>query len=384
MGDCDMAKLKKRYDAVIFGGGFSGLLSAHILKAKGKSVLIVEPSDKLGGRLSAWKKEQSEFPSNLNVFSYSQPEHKSFFDWLENTLETRVIDGSFSVQTSHFKDGQLKPLTGFGERNYEALDEYNFFCLQSEKARLTQLPHFWVQRLHQNLEEHEFCLNSEISAIKVENKTAKSLMINGKSEIEFEHIIWATAPQRLLPVVGGQNLSASEAKKLKRPSKVFDAVMLNLIHPNYQHETLNPTSEASIEESQLTSNWPLLEHPEIFCLYGSQDEFEPVIGTLSKNFSCWMTLVPAELSLDNEFVAKVIRNMKKQIKRPFPDLFDSAELEEKIILSESAYGHLSLKEDEKGFLKDINNLFCASSLCSAEQGLFGALDRAQKLENSLV
>lgn len=375
-----MAKIKKKYDAIIFGGGFSGLLAAQILRAKNKSFLLIEPSDKLGGRLTAWTAQDTKLPSNPNIFACANEADQQLFSWLEKTLNTRIIDGHFNAPASHLKDGQLKPLTGFGDKNYEALDEYNSFCLQSEKANLTQLPHAWVERLIEQLQEDEFVLHSEITSVQVENKHAQSLTLNGKTDIEFETLIWAQPPQNMLNVVGAQNLSPADAKRLKRPAKVFDAIMLNLSHKGYQHERLKPAAE---EPSGLLQNWPLKANPEVLCLYGSQDEFEPVIGTISPDFSCWMTLVPSELSLDNEFVAKVIRNMKKQIKRPFPDLFDQVKTEEKIILSENAYGHLPLKENESGFLKDISNVFCASSLCSPSQGLLGALDRGMRLENNL-
>ncbi|MCO5112654.1 MAG: NAD(P)-binding protein [Bdellovibrionaceae bacterium] len=379
-----MAKIKKKYDAVVFGGGFSGLLAAQILRAKNKSFLLVEPSDKLGGRLTAWTAQENKLPSNPNIFALSSEFDHQLFGWLESTLDTRIVDGQFSAPASHLKDGQLKPLTGFGDKNYEALEEYNSFCLQPEKANLTQLPHIWVERLISQLQEDEYVLHSEITSVHVEGKKAQSLTLNGKTNIEFEALIWAQPPQNMLNVVGAQNLSPSDAKKLKRPTKVFDAIMLNLSHKGYTHDRLKPSdNQSSATHSPLLENWPLKAHPEVLCLYGSQDEFEPVIGTISSDSSCWMTLVPSELSLDNEFVAKVIKNMKKQIKRPFPDLFEQVSTEEKIILSENAYGYLPLKENDHGYLKDISNLFCVSSLCSPAQGLMGALDRAMKLENNL-
>lgn len=380
-----MAKIKKKYDAIIFGGGFSGLLSAQILKAKGKSFLLIEPSDKLGGRMLSWKTQDLALPSNPNLFPYSDENDLKLFQWLETTLDTRIVDGSLPVQTKHFKDGQLKPLTGFGDKNSEALDEYNSFCLQSEKANLTQLPQYWIERLVGELDENQYVLNSEITSVEVLNKKANSLSLNGKTTVEFDTLIWAQAPQNMLQIVGAENISPADAKRLKRPTKVFDAIMLNLSHKGYQNANLKDgDSSQGVETSPLIQNWPLISNPEVLCLYGSQDEFEPVIGTISKDFSCWMTLVPSELSLDNEFVAKALKNMKKQIKRPYPDLFEQVTTEEKIILSENAYGYLPMKENDQGFLKDIDNLFCVSSLCSPAQGLLGVLDRAQKFEASII
>ena len=97
-----------------------------------------------------------------------------------------------------------------------------------------------------------------------------------------------------------------------------------------------------------------------------------------------MTLIDSEKTLDHEFVSKVLKNMKKQIKRAFPYLLDSPQLKEKIILSESSYGQLTLKEEDTGFLKNIPNVFCSSSLCSqTESGLIGTLERIQIFEQSI-
>ncbi len=362
-----MAKIKKSYDALIFGGGLSGLLAAKVLAKKNKSFLIVEPSERLGGRLTGWSVDDTLLPSNLNLYTHSEA-NLAHFTWLEDTLSQEILDGIFQTSALHFQDGDFKSFNGFGERSPEALNQLNKFCFEHEKIKVKSYPQNWISQLVSDLNDDDYSLHSEITKINFADTESEvraiSAEINGKTTVEFKYLIWAVAPQKMLDTISGEIIGATEAKKLKRQTGVFDAVILNLAHKDFAFET------------------KLLD--SVHCLYGSQQEFEPIIGTVSKDHSCWMTLMDTEKTLDHEFVSKAIKNMKKQIKRAFPELLDTTDIKEKIIVSESSYGQLTLKETDSGFLKSIPNLFCTSSLCSPlDYGLIGTLDRAQTLEDSI-
>jgi monoamine oxidase len=47
--------LKQFYDVIVIGGGFTGLSAARDLSTAGKSVLIIEARDRIGGRTWATK-----------------------------------------------------------------------------------------------------------------------------------------------------------------------------------------------------------------------------------------------------------------------------------------------------------------------------------------
>lgn len=358
-----MSKLNKFYDCIIFGGGLSGLLASRVLTKKNKSFLIIEPSEKLGGRLSGWNINEQILPSNLNLYSENENNLK-YFNWLEETLEQDILSGKFVTSTYHFQDGQFKNFNGFGDRTPLALEQFNKFCFEHDKIKIKTYPQDWINNLVSNLDPESYLIHSEITKINYTDGKASSAEINGKTWVEFDHLIWAVAPQKLLSTLPPEALNAGEAKKLKKQAGVFDALILNLSH-----------NEVSVSEDAPSS---------VYCLYGSNTEFEPIVGTLSTDHSCWMTFIESEKAQDHEFVTKIVKNMKKQIRRAFPTLFDSPNFSEKIILSESSYGHLSLKEMESGFLKTVPNLFCTSSLCSeAESGLIGTLNRATLLEQNL-
>ena len=58
--------LKQFYDVIVIGGGFTGLSAARDLSTAGKSVLIIEARDRIGGRTWATKSRghymESKYP----------------------------------------------------------------------------------------------------------------------------------------------------------------------------------------------------------------------------------------------------------------------------------------------------------------------------------
>lgn len=62
------------YDALIIGAGFSGLVAARNLSKAGRSVLILEARDRIGGRSLTYKEGQP-FPVDIGcsfVHGYGQ------------------------------------------------------------------------------------------------------------------------------------------------------------------------------------------------------------------------------------------------------------------------------------------------------------------------
>ena len=58
--------LRQFYDVIVIGGGFAGLSAARDLSTAGKSVLIVEARDRIGGRTWATKSHGHYMESQLH------------------------------------------------------------------------------------------------------------------------------------------------------------------------------------------------------------------------------------------------------------------------------------------------------------------------------
>ena len=65
----DSSDLKASYDAVVVGSGHNGLVAAAYLARAGKSVLVLEKNEDLGGA-TASKKVFPDYEAYLSRYSY--------------------------------------------------------------------------------------------------------------------------------------------------------------------------------------------------------------------------------------------------------------------------------------------------------------------------
>lgn len=77
-------------DVIIIGAGLAGLTAARVLKAAGKSVLIIESSDAVGGRVQTDEVDGFLLDRGFQVFLTAYPEAKRFLDY--EALDLRKFD----------------------------------------------------------------------------------------------------------------------------------------------------------------------------------------------------------------------------------------------------------------------------------------------------
>jgi hypothetical protein len=73
--------MKKNAEVIIIGAGLAGLTAAKILKAADKSVLVLEASDGVGGRVRTDEVDGYLLDRGFQVFLTSYPEAKSLLDY---------------------------------------------------------------------------------------------------------------------------------------------------------------------------------------------------------------------------------------------------------------------------------------------------------------
>lgn len=77
--------MEKDIDVIIIGAGLAGLTAASVLKASGKSVLIIEAADAVGGRVRTDEVNGFLLDRGFQVLLTAYPEAKRFLDY--KTLE---------------------------------------------------------------------------------------------------------------------------------------------------------------------------------------------------------------------------------------------------------------------------------------------------------
>lgn len=96
-------------DVAIIGGGISGLYAAHLLKASGLEVLVIEASERLGGRLHTIYSPEGH-PVDLGG-QWIGPDHTRLLDWIQRhqipTHRTHTAGANLLIY-----QGKVKPYKG--------------------------------------------------------------------------------------------------------------------------------------------------------------------------------------------------------------------------------------------------------------------------------
>ena len=160
-------------------------------------------------------------------------------------------------------------------------------------------------------------------------------------------------------MIAGEALSAKHRTRLAKAT-AWTAVTLEL-----EHET------------------PLVEDPGVQILSHGAKDFEPVVGRGFGRVSRWMTLVPGERGMEHEFIGQVIRHVKRQLKRPYPNAFEG-QVTERIFVLPQACGQLALKTKDVFRFPELPNLYLGNHALGGVGGALGSLEMARLLENELL
>ncbi len=143
--------MKSRYDAIVVGAGHNGLVTAAYLARAGKSVLVLERREVIGGATVT----EEVFPGfKYSVFSYvvsllrpeiirelDLPRHGLTILPLESTLTPLPDGGRLYRDNDHY--GTYRELARFSRRDADTYQEYGrsmFFMAKAVKRILSQVP----------------------------------------------------------------------------------------------------------------------------------------------------------------------------------------------------------------------------------------------------
>jgi hypothetical protein len=335
---------------------------------------VLEAQELIGGDSRSAKLNNQTINNGLRFFPATEPAAKAL-TFLESLTGLNITGLKEENPIETYESSGFKKFVGFGEKSPEFYQQLSYF-LNSAELKLSCNPHEWVRALSESLAE-KILTKSIVTKFGFENLDSENpklthVIVNGTKQLYAQNFIFAGAIKDLGLLLPDDILNARAKAKLKK-STAWQGVCLDLFH------TL--------------SN----EKQNLFLLNGTtDDDIGPCIGrflpnlaeagfentnTTSGQFSQWMSFIDSELAEDTENIGLVLKKMKRQIKRAFPELAESIK-KERIFVTPALSGS-EIKLTARGTIPKVDNLWVASAQASSFQNLLGSLMQAQLVLSSL-
>lgn len=346
------AKLKKSYDIIFVGDALASRAMAMKASQQGLQCCILSQSPSAPEpfiKAPMSKQWILNAPTVNSLWESATPQEPQ-------TLAPTVIDAfgtpltiqSYKAPPLTCIKGDLKSFKGFENPSQIAEHEElsRFFAGSSFAAG------DWaavVECLFQST-EHLVFRQKPVTACSWEGQTLAALELNGRETVKGSHFFFSSQfPWILKEMAGHEKGLASFLKKLKW----FSSLELTFFHPaqepspqdsqqsrdpNFRED--DPTEKNPSEPDSFESNSPETHHSsenapdsvwsdqwpaEPFLLFGSKNR--PCLGSFvspragEPAQSRWQALIPSELDQDSENIGQFVKEIKKQVKRAFPELW---------------------------------------------------------------
>lgn len=346
------------YDYIIIGSGLSGLTVAQKLAQETQNILVLEAQDHPGGENRVAQIEKQEINNGLRFFPATPAAQKSI-QFLEGILDTKLVGDTFENHPETYEASGFKPFVGFGDKQIEFYDQFSYF-LSAEEFTFTQQPYNWIQKLSESLKD-KIQTRSIVTRFGFENLDSEKpqlthVVVNGTKQIYAKNFIFAGPIKDLGLLLNDDILNVRAKAKLKK-SQAWQAICLDLFHTTKTEKT------------------------NLFVLNGTtDDEIGPCIGrflpaTEEGQISQWISFIDSESGEDTENIGLVLKKIKRQIKRAFPEISDSIQ-KERIFMS-SALSGADIKLTGHMNIPKVENLWIASSQVAQSKNLLGSIQQAQ-------
>lgn len=358
------------YDYIIIGSGLSGLTIAKKISQFTENILVLEAQDVAGGNNRPVQMNNQTINSGLRFFPATDVSKKSIA-FLEELLGQQVTKGATDNTIETYEASGFKKFVGFGEKSPEFYDQLSYF-LSQEELSLSQTPYQWTQQLAEALKDviqtKSIVTRFGFEGLDSEAPRLTHVTVNGTKQVYAHNFIFSGPIKDLGLLIPDDVLNTRAKAKLKK-STAWQGVGVDLFHT----ATIEKTNQFLLNGTTDDDIGP--------CIGRYLAPIQAEDGSVTGQISQWMSFIDSESAEDTENIGLVLKKIKRQIKRAFPEIGDSIK-KERISISPVLSG-ADLKLSANGTLPKVPNLWIASSQASPYQNLLGTLMQAQFVLSSL-
>lgn len=347
------------YDYIIIGSGLTGLQIATKISQETKNVLLLEAEPFFGGANRPATIRHHVFENGLRFWPGTELAHKNLSN-LEDLLGLKLIRAEQENHPLTYDASGFKDFVGFGDRSPEFYDQLAYFL--SPKEIVPTLPVHQIVTLLKEKFQGEYLPRSYVTKFNFTEDQLTHLTVNGAKAYYAKNFIFAGSVRDLNVLLPDEILNPRAKAKLKKDT-YWMSLCLDLYH------------------EELTT-----DHHNLYVLNGTtDDDIGPCLGRflpetqtekgLPAQISQWMSFIDLDTSEETENIGEVLKKMKRQIKRAFPELTAAVKIERIYMSSPLSAGELKL--NARGTLPKVDNLWIASAAMNATPNLVGSLLQAQ-------
>lgn len=353
----------RTYDYLVIGGGLTGLLIARKLSASGADVAIAESEVSVGGANRPALLAKNKIENGLRFLPKNDLLIKALSQ-LESELNFPLIKDLKPVQQKTYDASGFKDFVGFGEKAPAFYDQIKNF-IASDEIELTIPIYELLEKLTADFKGDILTRHivTRFQATGEDNHMITHVTVNGSKTVAAKNYIYCGPVKDLHLLLEDNQLNARAKAKLKK-APYWMAVQLDLVH----------------QKTVATDH-------HIYILNGTtDDEIGPCVGRFYNNpgeqqLSQWISFIDFESSEEAENYGEVLKKMKRQIKRAFPESLEGL-IAERISVSPALTAG-ELKVSANGTLPGAKNLWVASPSLNMFPNLTGAFLQAQFILASL-
>lgn len=349
------------YDYIIIGGGLTGLTIAQKLSTETKNVLLLESSEDIGGLNRPVQFANQNINNGLRYYPATESALKAI-DSLENQLGLKLVKSVIENNPETYESSGFKSFVGFGEKPPEFYSQFSYF-LSPKLVELHLQPWQWIQLLKEKfqgtLQTKSFVTKLGFEDLTVKHPKLTHVVVNGNKTYHAHNFIFAAPTKELAFILPDEIMSLRLKSKIKK-SLSWQAVCVDLFHPN---------------ELEVKKN--------LFVLNGTtDDDLGPCVGQFTSNeMSQWLSFIDHESAEETENIGLILKKIKRQIKRAFPEVSEKVQ-KERIFVSSPISG-IELKLNANLSYPGVENLWIASPTSNSNPNLLGSLQSAQLIAAAL-
>lgn len=346
--------MQKKTIAIISNNDM-GLILASQLEKDGQHVILVDTDDSFSTQ-NITHRELPFFPDTVEARAAIVNLNSLFVDHLHYEV--------LSSEPLTFEDGQLKPFLGFGDNKNNTVSILSRYNAHS-RLLLDQPLEAKMQKLREEL-KCKVLKFSELTRFEISGSEAQKLIINGNQDIFADHFVFNLSPNLLVPLISGDQITSRTRSRIAK-TPAWARITLELIH---NHPLMAPQHTLFLLSNQADGPF----------IVGLQAD-SPHAAASGTHSSIWECYIDNQFIEDTEYMSTIIKNMRKLIRRAYPQA--ETQTREVLTITPQAIADFNWLSEREEYMQPADNLTLFPPFNNHANGLPGCVIGASVLHEDL-